>query len=150
MAFLTELIKKSLFQIQKSIYYILMNNLIVIVEDHLELNNIIRLRLEKSGYEVISCLDGASSLEKIMENHPTLVILDLDLPDIYGFELLGRIRSSPGFENTKVLILTGVTKAYGDDTTDDQWQNMTGVNAFLSKPFNSEELLEKVQELFEE
>ncbi|MCK5706944.1 MAG: response regulator [Candidatus Aureabacteria bacterium] len=124
-----------------------MKDVIVIAEDHKELNDIIRIRLEKSGFEVVSCLNGAVAYEKIIDIHPNLVILDLDLPDIYGFELLGRIRNVPGFEDIKVLILTGVAKQMNSDTTDEQWQQITGVHAFLSKPFNSEDLMDKIQEL---
>jgi DNA-binding response OmpR family regulator len=127
-----------------------MDKIIVIAEDNKELNTLIRIRLEKSGYSVFSCFDGASAYEKVVESKPNLIILDIDLPDIYGFELLGKIRNNPDLINTKVLVLTGVTTRMGDRTPDEKWKDMTGVNAFLSKPYNTDEFFKKIQELLKE
>ena len=127
-----------------------MEKVIVIAEDNKELNTLIRLRLEKIGFQVFSCFDGATAYEKIQESKPHLIILDLDLPDIYGFELLGRIRSNPEFGDIKIIILTGVTTKTGDTTPDEKWKDLTGVNVFLSKPHDTEDFLNKVQELLKE
>lgn len=127
-----------------------MDKTIVIAEDNKELNTLIRIRLEKAGYEVISCYDGASALEKITEIRPDLIILDIDLPDIYGFELLGKIRQNPDLDKAKVLVLTGVTSQMGGDTSDEKWKDITGVNVFLSKPHDTNDFIDKVKELLQD
>ena len=127
-----------------------MEKVIVIAEDNQELNTLIRIRLEKAGYQVFSCFDGATAYEKIIEAKPDLIILDIDLPDIYGFELLGRVRSNPEVMDSKVIVLTGITQDMGDKTTDEKWKNLTGVNVFLSKPYSTEDFFGQVKELLDQ
>ena len=126
-----------------------MNKLILIVEDNKELNSILRLRMENHGFEVISCLDGKSALENIVEKKPEIVILDVDIPEIYGFELLSRVKSIKGCEETKFIIITGVPQLIGDVSSNEDWKNEVGVNAFLKKPFDAQDLLEEVKKLTE-
>ena len=124
-----------------------MNYLIILVEDHKELSEAICIRLEKAGYNVIPCYDGDSAYETINENKPKLVILDINIPGIYGFDLLGRIRNTPGLETTKFIIMTGTTKEYGDDTPDEEWKKLTGVEAFIAKPFDSKILMAQINKI---
>jgi DNA-binding response OmpR family regulator len=124
-----------------------MKKTILVVEDNQDLNSFIQIRLKSQGYDVESCFDGASAFEKIIEKKPDLVILDLDIPEMYGFELLGRVRNMKGLDKTKFMILTGAPDKVGDKTADEQWKNMTGVEAFVSKPFISEDFLSKIKEI---
>ena len=126
-----------------------MNKTILIVEDNQDLNSFIRIRLKSHGYDVESCFDGATAYEKIIETKPDLVILDLDIPEMYGFELLGRVRNMKGLDKTKFMILTGAPDKVGDKTGDEQWKSMTGVEAFISKPFVSEDFLIRIKEILE-
>ena len=124
-----------------------MNDLIVLVEDNKEFNQAVCMRLEKAGYNVIPCYDGNSAFEIINKNKPKLVILDINIPGIYGFDLLGCIRNIQGLETTKFIIMTGTTKEYGDDTTNEEWKNLVGVEAFIAKPFDSEILITEITKI---
>ena len=126
-----------------------MGKIVLLVEDHPELNSIIRIRLERSGFEVISCFDGASAFERMLEEKPELVILDINIPEINGFEFLKRVRSTPQIEKTKFIILTGIPEVTEDSATDEDWKNKMQVNAFISKPFSSDALLNEVNNLMQ-
>ena len=124
-----------------------MNDLIVLVEDDKELNHVICMRLEKEGYNVIPCYDGDSAYKTINKNQPKIVVLDIKIPGINGFELLGRIRNTPGLENTKFIIMTGTPREDGDNTPDEEWKKLTGVEAYITKPFDSKRLLEEIKKV---
>ena len=124
-----------------------MNDLIVLVEDHKKLSEVLCMRLEKAGYNVIPCYNGNSAFETINKNKPKLVILDINIPGIYGFDLLGCIRNTPGLKTTKVIIITGTAKEYGDDASNEEWKNLVGVEAFIAKPFDSGIFLEEIKKV---
>ncbi|MBN1521734.1 MAG: response regulator [Candidatus Aureabacteria bacterium] len=126
-----------------------MGNLIVIAEDHKELSQALCMRLKSCGFEVIPCYDGNSSFKKVKELHPDLLILDIDLPDINGLDLLDNIRNTSGLENIKILVLTGLTEKFDGQNTDNELKDKLGVNAYLSKPFKTEDLVSTVKELME-
>ena len=126
-----------------------MNNIIFVIEDHQELNDIITIRLKASGFEVIQCLDGTSAFEKIKQKHPVLIILDIDLPDINGLDLLAKIRKTPGIEETKVLILTGLTDSTEDGVANGKLKDKLGVSEYISKPFATEDLVQEVKKLIQ-
>ena len=124
-----------------------MGNLIILTEDHKELSQVLCMRLKSCGFEVIPCYDGSSSFNKIKDLHPDLLILDIDLPDINGLDLLDNIRNTPGFEDIKILVLTGLTEKFDGCNTDDELKEKLGVNAYLSKPFKTEDLVSTVKNL---
>jgi len=127
-----------------------MRKVIFLVEDHKELSSAVRLRLESADFEVIPCYKGAALLEKIKYTIPDLVILDIDLPDINGLDLLGQIRKTPRMEKVKFLILTGLTEKLEDSgKTDSELKAKLQVSAYISKPFDSNVLLEEVKKLID-
>ncbi|MCK4820000.1 response regulator [bacterium] len=124
-----------------------MKKKIVLIEDHPELNSIIKIRLESSDFDVISCLEGVPGLQKIKEDKPDLVILDIDLPDINGLDLLAEVRKTPDIAHIKVLVLTGLTDSTEKNLSDESYRAKLGVSSYLSKPFNTEDLKEEVKKL---
>ncbi len=81
---------------------------ILLVEDDPFLIDIYTTKLEESGFSVEVANDGEVALRKARENKPDLVILDIVLPQIDGWEILRRIKSEPEFKNLKVIILSNL------------------------------------------
>lgn len=79
---------------------------IVLVEDDEDFVALVRMILSNSELDIISATSGVRGLEAIRAHHPDLVILDLMLPDMHGWEVYMRLRSEPETQNTPVIILT--------------------------------------------
>lgn len=111
---------------------------ILLVEDEEHLSKTIQLNLELEGYAVISAGDGIEALKAFRKNEFSLIILDVMLPELNGFEVCEAIRK----ENTKVPVLFLTAK----DTSSDRVQGLRlGADDYLTKPFNLEELLLRVE-----
>lgn len=113
---------------------------ILVVEDNRELAAAIRYNLEIEGFAVEVAEDGPSGLESARRREPDLLILDLMLPGLDGFDLLSRLRGS-GFE-APVLILS----ARGEEADKVRGFRL-GADQYLTKPFGLLELLERVKRL---
>ena len=111
---------------------------ILLVEDEEHLLKTIQLNLELEGYTVTSAINGIEALKEFRKAHFDLVILDVMLPEMHGFDVCEEIRK----ENTRVAILFLTAKSSGSDRV----QGLKlGADDYLTKPFNLEELLLRVQ-----
>ncbi len=109
---------------------------ILIVEDELKIQQIIKAYLEKEGHEIYTALDGAQGLQLLKEMKPELVILDLMLPIIPGEQLLTEMRQ---FSDIPVIILSAKT------TEDERIFGLNiGADDYLTKPFSPRELVARV------
>ncbi len=115
---------------------------ILIIEDEQIVSDEIARHLSKEGYRVLSAEDGKKGLQIFYETHPALVLLDLRMPVMDGFEFLERIDISPA-ELYSVIVLTG----HGNDEDMERCFEL-GVSSFLRKPFNLYELKGLVKNLF--
>lgn len=107
------------------------------VEDEIALNDMIKLNLELEGYEVISCDHGKMALEIFPSQHFDLVILDIMLPDLDGFQICEQIRLSD--QKTPIIFLTA------KDHPKDRIRGLKiGGDDYINKPFELEELLLRV------
>lgn len=113
---------------------------ILLVEDEEHLLEVIKLNLELEGYKVSTATDGRKALRTFKEERFNLVILDVMLPEIDGFQVAETIR----LENTKVPILFLSAKNTGEDRVTGLKK---GADDYLTKPFNLEELLLRVSNL---
>lgn len=113
---------------------------ILVVEDNRELASAIRYNLEMEGFDVEVAEDGPAGLESARRDPPSLLILDLMLPGLDGFDLLRRLRSE-GFE-APVLILS----AKGEEADKVRGFRL-GADQYLTKPFGLLELLERAKRL---
>jgi two-component system NtrC family sensor kinase len=97
--------------------------------------------LEDAGYQVFSAMDGKQGLQQARANHPDLIISDILMPNMDGFEFCHQVRTTPELSATPFLFLTG---AYvGSD--DEQFALKIGANRFIRRPFQNQELLDTVQ-----
>jgi len=107
---------------------------LLIVDDEDNLRSMLGAALRHHGFEISSVADGRSALEAITELEPDLVLLDVMLPDLDGFEVCRRLRADGN--HTPVLFLTA------RDATDDKVRGLTlGGDDYLQKPFSLEELV---------
>lgn len=113
------------------------NRSILVVDDEERMVRFIRLNLEHDGFQVISAYRGYEALEKVRTEMPDLVLLDVMLPDLDGFEVLKLIRES---SNTPVIMLT----AKGEE--DDRVRGLElGADDYITKPFSPRELVSRVK-----
>ncbi|MBM4332569.1 MAG: response regulator [Deltaproteobacteria bacterium] len=114
---------------------------ILVVDDNLELAEMIGQLLGRHGFRVSIAPDGRTAVEKVLSESPELVLLDLNLPDIAGGEVLKKIKETD--KNTAVIILT----AYGGEQVVVDLMK-AGAEDFISKPFDNELLINSVKEVF--
>ena len=113
---------------------------ILLVEDEENIRNVVKLNLEMEGYEVVETDNGKAAVHIFQEQHFDLLILDVMLPEMNGFEICEQVRLS----NTTVPIIFLTAK----DTPQDRVAGLKkGADDYLTKPFNLEELLLRVQNL---
>jgi two-component system, OmpR family, alkaline phosphatase synthesis response regulator PhoP len=118
---------------------------VLAVDDEPNIIRLIRVNLERAGYEVISAGDGREALKKLAAERPDLVILDVRMPYMNGLETLKEIRSNPATRALPVIMLTA--KAQDQDVFRGYSH---GADVYLTKPFNPMELLTFVNRLFTE
>ena len=116
-----------------------MAELILVVDDELTLQETIAFQLTRQGYEVVTSADGEDALDKARVHRPDLIILDIMLPKLDGFEVCRILRQEM---NTPILMLTA-----RDDEIDRVVGLEVGADDYLTKPFNMRELLARVKAL---
>jgi DNA-binding response OmpR family regulator len=119
-------------------------NKILIIEDDPSFLRGLTFILEKEGYAVIIANNGLIGLRKAREEKPNLVILDVMLPGLDGFEVCHRLRADPDTEKIPVIMLS----AKGQDS-DKTTGLKVGANEFLSKPVDRIVLLGKISEFID-
>lgn len=115
---------------------------VLLADDNLNLQKIISTNLELAGYEVATVSDGREALIEIEHDVPDLLLLDLMMPHMDGYEVARRVRShaNPTIANVPIIILT----AKGE--TEDKLRGFeAGVDDYITKPFGSRELLARVR-----
>ena len=118
---------------------------LLLVDDEVELVEMIKFRLEASGYEVLTANDGQQALEIARREKPDLVILDVMLPKMDGYKVCGLIKKDSRYAHIPVMMFTA--KAMDADMKLGQ---EVSADAYLTKPFEPKVLLEKIKELVKE
>jgi two-component system alkaline phosphatase synthesis response regulator PhoP/two-component system response regulator VicR len=116
---------------------------ILAVDDEKHIVRLVQVNLERQGYEVVTANDGKEALEKVESEKPDLVVLDVMMPYMDGFEVLQNLRRNPETREIPVIMLTA--KAQDADVFKG-WQS--GVDCYLTKPFNPMELISFVKRIF--
>jgi DNA-binding response OmpR family regulator len=115
---------------------------VLMIEDHPAIRHLISVVLERPDIHLVFAADGLSGLEAIDAHEPDLLLLDLLLPDISGWEVLEWVRARRSASELPVLIVT----AYGDDG-DEYKAFEVGANGYLAKPFDPTALRDAVSEM---
>jgi two-component system alkaline phosphatase synthesis response regulator PhoP len=117
---------------------------ILAVDDEKHIVRLVQANLDRAGYEVVTAFDGKEALQKVAEENPDLIVLDVMMPYMDGFEVLQNLRRNPSTRDIPVIMLTA--KAQDADVFKG-WQS--GVDCYLTKPFNPMELLSFVKRIFD-
>jgi len=114
---------------------------ILLVEDEPLLGNLLKQRLEKEGFEVTLAHDGEEALTRLRESAPDLVLLDIILPKISGFELLETLQADPQLERAPVIVISNL----GQESDVSRGQSLGAVEYFVKAKVSIEELVEHVK-----
>jgi two-component system cell cycle response regulator DivK len=114
--------------------------LILVIEDHEENRRLLRDLLTSFGYELTEALTGEDGLTAAAASPPDLILMDIQLPGIDGYETTRRIKSNPGLRHIPVIAVTSYALS-GDDVK----AFAAGCDAYVTKPFDPAELLEKIR-----
>lgn len=115
---------------------------VLIVEDDLTQRQLLSMLLKKLGLSVIAAVDGVEALEKVEQYSPELIILDIIMPRMNGYEVCRRLRSDVKTEKLPVVMCSAKKEEF-----DRYWGIKQGADAYLSKPCHPQELVETVQKL---
>ncbi len=128
-----------------------MQGYILLVDDEPNIIRTIRTVLQAKGYTTDSAPDGKKALEKIRENRPRLVVSDIMMPELTGFEMLDIIRRDPALSDLPVVLLTAKPADFDGDGAKTLMRYYLSVSAdrdrYLMKPFNPEKLANIVERL---
>lgn len=116
---------------------------VVCVEDEPEMIDLIRLILSRKGFEIIGADGGKKGLEAIKEHTPDLVLLDLMMPDMDGWEVYQQIKSDEATRDIPVIVVTA--KAQSIDKV--LGLHIAKVDDYIPKPFSPQELLDSVEQV---
>ena len=115
---------------------------ILIIDDSKTIHVMLSKILRKVGYETLSAYDGETGLELIETHRPALVLMDVVMPGMSGFQATRQIRKNPDPEIAKlpVLIISGNAQP-----TEEYWSEKIGANGFLPKPFDNNDLFDRIE-----
>ncbi|MBN1994717.1 MAG: response regulator transcription factor [Anaerolineae bacterium] len=113
---------------------------ILVVDDDLDIVRLVRAYLEKAGYQVLTAYDGKTAMHILRHDRPTLVVLDLMLPDRDGWDITRLVRSDPILADTPIIMLTARI-----DDTDKIIGLELGADDYITKPFNPREVVARVR-----
>mgnify|MGYP003630699035 CR=1 FL=1 len=116
--------------------------LIMVTDDSVTVRKVTTRFLERNGYEVITAKDGIDALAKLEEHKPDLMLLDIEMPRMDGFEVATHVRHEERLKDVPIIMITSRTGEKHRERAFD-----IGVNSYLGKPFQEAELLSTIQEL---
>jgi DNA-binding response OmpR family regulator len=112
---------------------------VLVVEDDAEINALVGAYAQLCGFEYRSALNGASGIKEATDHHPSLVVLDLMLPDFDGFEVCTRLKASEATKDVPVIMLTALTSEQGRERG-----RRCGAVDYLTKPFDPDKLMHAI------
>lgn len=118
---------------------------ILCIEDETDMIDLIRIILERKGFEVEGASGGEEGLQKLHETRPDLVLLDLMMPDIDGWEVYQQMKADETTREIPVIVVTA--KAQNIDKV--LGLQIAKVDDYISKPFSPEDLLQSVEKVLE-
>lgn len=115
---------------------------ILVVDDEIRVVTVIQKRLESVGYDVITAMDGNEALMKARSENPDLILLDLILPKLNGYQVCAILKRDKLFKQVPILMLT----ARSQERDVDEGMRV-GADAYMIKPFKNEILLDQIERL---
>ena len=121
-----------------------MTHRILIADDDADLRQLLRLMLSREGFDIIEAANGIDALARAYDSHPTLVLLDVMMPDIDGFEVCRQLRSDERTHRLPILFVSAM-----DDITQRNEMLKLGADDCIRKPIGPRELIARVRGVME-
>lgn len=115
---------------------------ILLVDDEPDLVQLVSVRLQAAGYQVITASDGQQALDAVKQTRPDLIILDLMLPKVDGYKVCRLLKFDDRYKKIPILVFTA--RAQDGDI---RLATECGADAYLTKPFEAQTLLSKLRDL---
>ena len=119
-----------------------MRQRVLVVEDTADNRRILRDLLTSAGYDLIESVDGADGVAKAQQHRPDLILMDIQLPGMDGYEATRRIKADPALRHIPIIAVTSYALS-GDEAK----TRAAGCDAYVAKPFSPRQLLGKIREL---
>jgi CheY-like chemotaxis protein len=116
-----------------------MEKVILVVDDSSTVRKFVAASLNMKGFRVITAADGIEALERMPAEKINLIILDLNMPDMDGFELMRTLRETPEYHEIPIIVLSSMTDLKNKDLALEM-----GATAFLEKPLSTEAIQREV------
>jgi len=117
---------------------------VLIVDDEPSIIVALQFLMEQNGYDTLVAFSGEEAMEAVVRDHPDLILLDIMLPVVDGFEVCQRVRENPDWKDIRIVLLT----ALGSEAHVTKGLDL-GADAYVVKPFSNAALMAKVRELLE-
>lgn len=118
---------------------------IMVVDDSITVRKVTARLLKRQGMDVITAKDGVDAIAQLQERVPDLMLLDVEMPRMDGYELAKQVRNTVGWSHIPIIMITSRTGAKHREHAE-----KIGINRYLGKPFNETELLENIHALLED
>lgn len=115
---------------------------ILVVEDDRNLSELIKMRLEENGFEVVTAYDGLEAISQVRKHKPDLIVLDLMLPRLDGYQVCTIIKNYEAFSKIPIIILTARSSIEAKEIA-----LKIGADAFMVKPFDGQKLVATIKNL---
>lgn len=115
---------------------------VLIAEDEANITESLRFILGREGFQVTCVADGESALRRLRADPPQILVLDVMLPGVNGFEVLKQVRADPALQALPVLVLTAKTQA-----SDRRIAEEVGASAYMTKPFSNRDVVEQLRRM---
>jgi two-component system, cell cycle response regulator DivK len=118
-----------------------MSKRILVVEDQEDNRQILRDLLGSAGYEMTEAWDGEAGVSAAKEQRPDLILMDIQLPLMDGYEATRRIKADPELKGIPIIVVTSYALSGDDDKA-----HAAGCDAYVTKPYSPRQLLAKIKE----
>jgi two-component system, cell cycle response regulator DivK len=118
-----------------------MKKLILVVEDQEDNRQILRDLLSNAGYDMVEAEDGEQALEAVTRQRPDLILMDIQLPIMDGYEATRRIKADPALKAIPIIVVTSYALSGDEDKA-----RAAGCDDYVAKPFSPRALLVKIRE----
>ena len=115
---------------------------VLIVDDHPDNVDVLRARLESMGYRTVCAGDGEEALDQVHASPPDLILLDVMMPQVDGWEMLRRVQERHGVGAIPVIMFSGKVDEQSLKTATSR-----GAQGFIGKPFNPQDLIDSTKQL---
>jgi two-component system cell cycle response regulator DivK len=120
-----------------------MSRHILVVEDEEDSRKILRDLLSRAAYEMTEAENGEQALAAVAKQRPDLILMDIQMPILDGYEATRRIKSDPTFRDIPIIVVTSYALSGGDEAK----ARAAGCDVFVAKPFSPRQLLARIRKL---